>query len=185
MASEMPPDPFEDISGSPPPAAATHKRTWSELRQAVKKNRRLATSVISRVPHSFTFRHLKNDKTGLNITRLYFLGVPPGTRENTLQYVDVPPEPLPGDQSLPWQGLLEAFHATPAHGQFSKEEQLLRERKRLGSYGITSYDYLADHGCFVFPACSSMFLLTDSVNDFQFSVSSYLLIHLCMKAYYL
>ena len=172
MASEMPPDPFEELSGSPPPASTSQHKSWNQIRLAVKKTRRLATSAISRVPHSFTFRHIQTEN-GLE-TRLYFLGVPPGNRENTLLYVNVPQTPLPSDQTLSWQMLLESFHATPMHGQFSKEEQLLRERKRLGSFGITSYDYLEEVAKFVFPACSSLYLCNDTLMDGQFVVSRYM-----------
>ena len=161
MASELPPYPFEDLSGSPPPMAGSHQRTWSQLRQAVKKTRRLATSVLNRVPHSFTFRHVETDQG--TQTRLYFLGVPQGNRENTILYVDLSPELRTEWDLLTWRCLLDSFHATPMHGQFSKEEQLLRERKRLGSFGITSYDYLEERGRFAFPACNSLFLCTDSL----------------------
>ena len=38
----------------------------------------------------------------------------------------------------------------------------MRERKRLGSYGITSYDYVESKGRFVFPANNSLFMCEDS-----------------------
>ena len=50
--------------------------------------------------------------------------------------------------------------ASLQNGQLSREEQLLRERKRLGTYGITSYD-MSD-GKFVFPACNSLFTCLDT-----------------------
>ena len=168
MASEFASgDSFEDPSISPPPAPAQHK-PWLELRQAVWRTRKLATSLVNRVPHSFTFRHIETE-TGRR-TRLYFLGVPSGNRENTLQFIDIPRSDT--FDSTIWEPLLETFSATPAHGQFSKEEQLMRERKRLGSFGITSYDYNENAGKFVFSACSSLFYCTDSLRENPIGVSS-------------
>ncbi len=65
-------------------------RSWPELQQAVRRTRKLATAMMSRVPHSFRFRHVTTPPDGATQTRLYFLGVPEGARENTLLYVDVP-----------------------------------------------------------------------------------------------
>ena len=171
MASEFTADPFEDLSASPPPLSNHRKKNWQELRQAVRKTRRLAASLINRIPHSFTFRHIETDYGPQ--TRLYFLGVPSGSRENTLLYVDLPQQCDVNDQ-LEWQHLLDSFQATPLHGQFSKEEQLLRERKRLGSFGITSYDYNEETGRFVFPACNSLFYCNDLLGDGALQVRIYL-----------
>lgn len=56
------------------------------------------------------------------------------------------------------------FHflqATPHQGAYSREEELLRERKRLGAFGITSYDYHAQTGLFLFQASNSLFYCQD------------------------
>ena len=162
MASEVTVEPFEETSSSPQFPVQSSKRSWQELLQAVKKSRRLQTSLlVNRVPHTFTFRHVQTE-TQL-VTRMYFLGVPIGSRENTLLYVDLPSEDdFPTlENPLPWKSLLDSFHATPFMGQFSKEEQLLRERKRLGTFGITSYDYASACSKFVFPACNGLFTCSD------------------------
>ena len=145
---------------------------WFELRQAIRKTRKLALSLANRVPHSFTFRHV-NTANGVH-TRIYFLGVLPhsGNRENTLLYVDVPVDQHV--ESLEWQQLLVSLPVTHTQGQFSKEEQLLRERKRLGSFGITSYDFHEASGRFVFPASSSLYHCADPLINGDFSVSSQL-----------
>ena len=39
----------------------------------------------------------------------------------------------------------------------------MRERRRVAGYGITSYDYNDMSGDFVFSACNSLFLVTDSI----------------------
>lgn len=46
----------------------------------------------------------------------------------------------------------------------SREEQLMRERKRLGTYGITSYELDPDDGLFVIPANNSLFMCRDLVS---------------------
>ena len=54
---------------------------------------------------------------------------------------------------------------------FSKEEQLLRERKRLGMYGITTYEFDPESGKFLFPANGSLFTCHDpmlTVNEVNF-----------------
>lgn len=53
------------------------------------------------------------------------------------------------------------FQATPHQGAYSREEELLRERKRLGAFGITSYDYHAQTGLFLFQASNSLFYCQD------------------------
>ena len=129
MASESTQDPFDlqQPSGSPRMPSSSNHKSWEELRQAVRKTRKLATAMMSRLPHTFTFRHIET-ADGIR-TRLYFLGVLPGSRENTLLYINVPQEKDLLDQPLEWHPLIDAFQATPRHGQFSKEEELLRERK--------------------------------------------------------
>ncbi|CAB1324529.1 unnamed protein product [Coregonus sp. 'balchen'] len=52
--------------------------------------------------------------------------------------------------------------ATPHHGVYSREEELLRESKRLGVFGITSYDYHAESCLFLFQASISLFYCRDS-----------------------
>ncbi len=164
MASELTPEPFEDLSASPPSPPQHRKKQWTELRQAVRKTRKLAATLLNKVPHCFTFKHIQTDAG--QQTRIYYLGAPPMSRENTLLYVDVPTECRQQTDSFEWKPLmLDSFHATPLHGQFSKEEQLLRERKRLGSFGITSYDYNEELGRIVFPACNSLFHCLDSLGE--------------------
>lgn len=53
------------------------------------------------------------------------------------------------------------FQATPHHGVYSREEELLRERKRLGVFGITSYDFHSESGLFLFQASNSLFHCRD------------------------
>lgn len=55
--------------------------------------------------------------------------------------------------------------ATPHQGAYSREEELLRERKRLGAFGITSYDYHSKTGLFLFQASNSLFYCQDGGNN--------------------
>ncbi|XP_070537358.1 dipeptidyl peptidase 9-like isoform X2 [Ptychodera flava] len=144
-----------------PRNATPVKKTWQELRTAVKETRRMQTSLANKVPLEFTFRTILTENGP--VERLYFLGVYGSGRENTLLYTDISLDNSVGsDSQLQWQPMLESFQATPHLGLFSKEEQLLRERKRMGAFGITSYDIDLQSGRFVFPACSSLFTCTDS-----------------------
>ena len=165
---------YEEEMASSLTTSHKSKKSWSELRQEVRKTRRLASTLLNRVPNSFTFRSIRTANGQEGSVRLYYLGVPFGTRENTLLYVDVP---LSGNldgavPELEWKLLLEGFHATPLHGRFSKEELLLRERKRVGSFGITSYDYHEASGKFVFPACNGLYMSCDRLVDGRFTVST-------------
>lgn len=158
MASVGSQDLFDLGSSTGPPTAPDGKLSWDGLRQAIKKSHKSASYISQKSPHTFTFRNVQT-ATGVQ-SRLYFLGVPAGTRENTLLYSDIP-EQAEGSRRLEWKPLLEGLHSSPTHGQFSKEEQLLRERKRLRAFGITAYDYDGLTGSFAFPVSSSLFTAKD------------------------
>ena len=179
MASDQSVEPFEMLQEIPSHdqfnKMASGKKSWQDLRMCVQKRRRLATSLMNRVPNNFTFHHM--DTQFGNSTRLYFLGVEAGKKENALMYVNLPSHnssDIYGHNLYPseWEPL---FQTTPHHNKFSKEEQLLRERKRLGSFGITSYDYHEPSGKFVFPARGSLFQCVDrptqESNSLSISVS--------------
>ncbi|XP_071396420.1 dipeptidyl peptidase 9 [Centroberyx affinis] len=92
--------------------------------------------------------------------------MPYGSRENSLLYSEIPKkirkEAL---LVLSWKQMLDHFQATPHQGAYSREEELLRERKRLGAFGITSYDYHAQTGLFLFQASNSLFYCQDGGNN--------------------
>lgn len=44
---------------------------------------------------------------------------------------------------------------------YSREEELLRERKRIGTIGIASYDYHRESGTFLFQAGSGIYHVKD------------------------
>lgn len=134
------------------------KRSWRELHRAVKQTRALQQNFVNRIPHSFTFSKGK----------LYFLALPKGSRENTLHYIDLPEQRHNEANSLTdlitipnWNPVLDAFKISPFSG-FSREEQLLRERKRLGSFGITSYEFDQSSQKFLFPASNGLYTCSDT-----------------------
>lgn len=164
MASELLPDPFQLVCNSPAPELSKPgKKSWSELRKAVRDTRKIITSLASSVPSQFVFRKIHTESGPL--TRLYFLGVPAKSRENTFLYVDVPNEFTDSTPYLTWKQLLHSFQMMPLSGHMSKQEQLLRERKRLGVFGITYFDFVEKEGKFVFPAHNSMYVCTDNVTS--------------------
>lgn len=58
---------------------------------------------------------------------------------------------------------------------YSREEELLRERKRIGTVGIASYDYHQGSGTFLFQAGSGIYHVKDGGPQ-GFTVSWQLLI---------
>lgn len=58
-------------------------------------------------------------------------------------------------------GPLCLFQAILDYGMYSREEELLRERKRIGTVGIASYDYHRESGTFLFQAGSGIYHVKD------------------------
>lgn len=159
MASDLVDSPLEEMDPMCVSSSKGQGKTWEELKAVVKDTRKLVSALASRVPTNFQFR-TQNTPNG-PVTRLYFLGIPPKQRESTLMYINVPTVPMSITPMLTWCSLLESFNAQLQNGgQMSREEQLLRERKRLGTFGITSYE-MTDSGKIVFPACNSLFSCCD------------------------
>ncbi|KAM3876509.1 dipeptidyl peptidase 9 [Diretmus argenteus] len=133
------------------------KQTWDGLRRIIHSSRQNTGMVISKAPHDFQFVQ-KQDDASSHSHRLYYLGMPYGSRENSLLYSDIPKK-VRKDALLvlSWKQMLLHFQASPHHSGYSREEELLRERKRLGVFGITSYDYHGPSGLFLFQANSSLF----------------------------
>uniref|UniRef100_A0A8D0CJB0 dipeptidyl-peptidase IV n=1 Tax=Scleropages formosus TaxID=113540 RepID=A0A8D0CJB0_SCLFO len=133
------------------------KHSWEGLRDIIHSSRKYSGMIVNKAPHDFQFVQ-KRDESGPHSHRLYYLG----NRENSLLYSEIPKkirkEAL---LVLSWKQMLDHFQATPHHGVYSREEELLRERKRLGVFGITSYDYHAQSGLFLFQASNSLFYCRD------------------------
>lgn len=134
---------------------SNRKHTWKDLQFAVRATRSVQQKLVNRIPNSFTFSG----------HRLYFLAAPSNSRENTIQYVDVPGGGCSTGECLEWTTLLHL--ETRRFSGFSREEQLMRERKRLGSFGITSYDYHSDSGRFLFAASNKLHTCVDDTSNKQ------------------
>uniref|UniRef100_A0A672V5J0 dipeptidyl-peptidase IV n=1 Tax=Strigops habroptila TaxID=2489341 RepID=A0A672V5J0_STRHB len=125
---------MEDV----PSQFQVQKHSWDGLRDIIHSSRKYSGMIVNKAPHDFQFVR-KTEESSPHSHRLYYLGKPvPGKDFPFLQY-----------------------QATPHHGMYSREEELLRERKRLGVFGITSYDFHSESGLFLFQASNSLFHCRD------------------------
>ncbi|XP_042783983.1 dipeptidyl peptidase 9 isoform X7 [Prionailurus viverrinus] len=163
MATGAPASERGDAVGTEDPASRfqVQKHSWDGLRNIIHGSRKNSGLIVNKAPHDFQFVQ-KTDESGPHSHRLYYLGMPYGSRENSLLYSEIPrkvrKEAL---LLLSWKQMLDHFQATPHHGVYSREEELLRERKRLGVFGITSYDFHSESGLFLFQASNSLFHCRD------------------------
>ncbi|XP_032906519.1 dipeptidyl peptidase 8 isoform X3 [Amblyraja radiata] len=135
--------------------------TWSRLRKLITDSRKLHGHMMAKTPHDFYFVK-KNDPEGPQSDRLYYLAMSNENRENTLFYSDIP-QIINKDAAhlLTWTPLLDYFQSIPDYGIYYREEELLRERKRIGTIGIASYDFHQESGMFLFQASNSIYYTTD------------------------
>ncbi|KAK4309834.1 hypothetical protein Pmani_018555 [Petrolisthes manimaculis] len=114
---------------------------WQEVHQRVRELRRTFLHLSVKTPTDVTFRRL-----GPSQLRCYFLLSPGQGRESTLFYADInlDTEVLDSGRSFLWR-------------QTSREEQLLSERRRISTWGITNYELHTQSGTLVFPASSTIF----------------------------
>lgn len=161
-------------------APVGQKKSWSELKTVVNDIRRKLASLFSLLPTNINFRTLSDGRT-----RIYFLGTPPNGWETTLLYTDVGAQnesthpqryihlPLFCVQipffyihvciyRLQSHLLLEPTASLSTNSTYSREVQLLLERKRLSTWGITSYELHKTSGKIVFPASNSLYQSLDT-----------------------
>ncbi|KAG8256010.1 dipeptidylpeptidase [Homalodisca vitripennis] len=133
------------------------KKTWSELKQVVFELRRQLSTLSTIVPSSVEFRNLKDGRT-----RIFFLSSPGNGWETTLLYTDIVLEEQKNGR-LQWHPVIESnFQSVSLGARSSREEQLMLERKRLATWGITSYELHHESGKLVFPAASTLFQCIDT-----------------------
>lgn len=133
------------------------KKSWLELKQVVCELRRQFSALSTVDPSSITFRNLSDGRT-----RIFFLSTPVNGWETTLLYADVSSDDHKTGR-LQWQPVIESnFQSLSSGNRFSREEQLMLERKRLATWGITSYELHHDSGKLVFPAASTLFQCIDT-----------------------
>ncbi|XP_075579687.1 dipeptidyl peptidase 9 isoform X8 [Pelecanus crispus] len=157
---------MEDV----PSQFQVQKHSWDGLRDIIHSSRKYSGMIVNKAPHDFQFVR-KTEESSPHSHRLYYLGMPYGSRENSLLYSEIPKKVRKEALLLlSWKQMLDHFQATPHHGMYSREEELLRERKRLGVFGITSYDFHSESGLFLFQASNSLFHCRDGgKNGFRVS----------------
>ncbi|XP_069481214.1 dipeptidyl peptidase 8 [Ambystoma mexicanum] len=135
--------------------------SWSQLRKLLADTRRYHSYMVSKAPHDFIFVQRK-DSEGPHSDRLYYLAMSGENRENTLLYSDIPKNiDWEAALMLAWKPLLDSFPAMPDYRTYSREEELLRERKRIGTVGIAAFDYHRESGTFLFQAGSGIYFVKD------------------------
>uniref|UniRef100_A0A669PBC1 dipeptidyl-peptidase IV n=1 Tax=Phasianus colchicus TaxID=9054 RepID=A0A669PBC1_PHACC len=137
------------------------RHSWSQLRKLLTDTRKYHGYMMAKAPHDFTFVK-KNDPEGPHSDRIYYLAMSGENRENTLFYSEIPKTVNKAAVLLlSWKPLLDLFPAILDYGMYSREEELLRERKRIGTVGIASYDYHRESGTFLFQAGSGIYHVKD------------------------
>ncbi|XP_075431453.1 dipeptidyl peptidase 8 isoform X2 [Ascaphus truei] len=144
-----------------PEAFCVERHSWSQMRKLLADTRKYHGHMMAKAPHSFTFVK-RNDTESPHSDRMYYLAMSGENRENTLFYSEIPKNSNRGAVlMLSWKPLLDTFQASPDYGMYSREEELLRERKRIGTVGIAAFDYHAESGTFLFQAGSAIYCVRD------------------------
>ncbi|XP_042218680.1 dipeptidyl peptidase 8-like [Homarus americanus] len=132
---------------------------WREVHLRVRELRRTFLHLSVKTPTDVTFRRL-----GPSQLRCYFLLSPGQGRESTLFYADINLESVTcgklanqtwGSRII-YQEVLDSGHSF-LWRRTSREEQLLSERRRISTWGITNYELHPTSGTLVFPASSTIF----------------------------
>lgn len=141
-------------TNSQPRLSTRAKRSRKDISKVVEFTRKLMYALNGDSPSNISFGEI-ND-------RVYFLG---GTRKGdiTIKYVDMNSS-TPGGEKLVGKTLLDETTQQPqsdATRQLTKEEQLLRERKRCSFNGITSFCLEPNASRLVFSENSDLFYFDD------------------------
>ncbi|XP_041081596.1 dipeptidyl peptidase 8-like [Polyodon spathula] len=131
-----------------------HSCRW--LKKLLGDSRKYHGHMMAKAPYNFQFVK-KNDPEGPHSHRMYYLAMSNESRENALFYSEIPKK-INRDNLLllSWKPLLERFQS----GLWS-EEELLRERKRIGPVGIVSYELHRDSGTFLFQSVLNLYTFKD------------------------
>uniref|UniRef100_A0A7N5K5Q9 dipeptidyl-peptidase IV n=1 Tax=Ailuropoda melanoleuca TaxID=9646 RepID=A0A7N5K5Q9_AILME len=89
------------------------KHSWDGLRNIIHGSRKNSGLIVNKAPHDFQFVQ-KADESSPHSHRLYYLGMPYGSRENSLLYSEIPrkvrKEAL---LLLSWKQMLDHFQVSP------------------------------------------------------------------------
>lgn len=154
-------------------ASLPKRRTWPQLKSVVEFSRKLMFNLNGDSPANIFFRKYFNHERNQFEHRVYFLA---GTqkREITIKFVDIRPmmsESKLVGASIFQNSLLQTdlsltsqpSTTTTTKQQLTKEEQLLRERKRCSFNGITSFNLDVNSGRLVFTERSDLFYFDDEI----------------------
>lgn len=145
------------------------KRSWSQLRSVVDYARRLSFGLNTDIPSNITFR-----QNGPNEQRIYYLADDLSKRQRTIKYITINPYQLETNGIT--SSLLintSSITTTSNDNKLTKEEQLLRERQRQTSTGITSYQLDDTIGRFIYRERSDLYYYDDcGVQSFPIKIDT-------------
>ena len=133
-------------------------KTWKDLKNIVECSRKFIFELCTDVPTSFSFRQVTDPATGDTECRIYFLAGSTSKRDITLKYVSVQSDLL--YEKLVGSTIFFSGYSNQEDKVLTKEEQLLRERKRCSFAGISSYS-MSPAGRFVFSESSKLYYFDD------------------------
>ncbi len=135
------------------------KKTWTQLKTLVEFSRKLLYNINGDIPSNINFREVINEQTGQLENRIYFLAGGP-KREVTIKYINIGAN---DNQEKVASTPLFQNNSTNVKEkqQLTKEEQLLRERKRCSFNGISSYFLDNNSNRLVFSERSELFYYDD------------------------
>jgi dipeptidyl-peptidase 9 len=141
------------------------KRSWSQLRSLVDYSRRLSFSLNTDIPSNIKFRQY-----GPNEQRVYYLADDLSKRQRTIKYITINPNQLETN-GITSNLLINTTSTTTTtttinnnnnDNKLTKEEQLLRERQRQTSNGITSFQLDDNLGRFLYRERSDLYYYDDN-----------------------
>ncbi|KAG9352070.1 hypothetical protein JZ751_020483 [Albula glossodonta] len=136
------------------------RQSWSDLRKMLAETRRFQSHLVAKPPHEFHFV-ARNDPDGPHSHRVYYLAMSSDSRENSLYYSEIPKKINKNALLfLSWKPLLQHFQSHD-YGEYYQEDELLRERKRIGTQGIVTFDLDRASGTFLFQAGGSVYTVKD------------------------
>jgi len=139
------------------------KKTWTQLKTLVEFSRKLLYNINGDIPSNISFREVINEQTGQLENRIYFLAGGP-KREVTIKYINI--GAIDNQEKVASTPLFQNnLVNVKEKQQLTKEEQLLRERKRCSFNGISSYFLDNNSNRLVFSERSELFYYDDDQNQ--------------------
>lgn len=146
-------------------------KTWPQIKSVVEFSRKLIQSLNCDIPSNINFREYLNKQTGQLENRVYFLASNQ-KREITIKYLNLKQtsdETQSEERKLVGVPIFNNLTqmVSVEKQQLTKEEQLLRERKRCSFNGITSYSLDQNSNRLVFSERSELFYFDDMNGEYN------------------